>query len=120
MAGGRRQSRPKTQGKGCLKYNAAHMTSGGRPSKRSDAEVRAATTLFEAIVEIAEDAIVAVDSSQHIVLYNRGAEETFGYVQREVIGKPLTLLLPRWSSSSNSSAVMGQRHEVRGRRKDGR
>src|SRR5436853_217876 len=106
------------------------MTTSGRPSNRSEpdadppgesgAEVRAATTLFEAIVQIAEDAIIAVDSNQCIIVYNCGAEETFGYVQGEVIGKPLTLLLPQWSLSSKSSAVMGQRQEVRGRRKDGR
>ena len=75
------------------------MTSSGRalqdsqqpacaPSE-SQLEVRASKALFEGIVEIAEDAIIAVDSRQCIILYNRGAEKTFGYVQPEVINRPM-------------------------------
>ena len=36
----------------------------------SQGEVRASKALFEGIVEIAEDAIIAVDSNQCIILYN--------------------------------------------------
>lgn len=65
----------------------------------------------EGILEIAEEAVISVDPNQCIVLYNRGAEKTFGYVQAEVIGKPLDLLLPQWFA--NLSRAMGQRREVR-------
>ncbi|MDY7014847.1 MAG: PAS domain S-box protein, partial [Cyanobacteriota bacterium] len=49
---------------------------------------------FARIVEIADDAIIAVDESQRIALFNRGAEKIFGWRDREILGQPLDRLLP--------------------------
>ena len=84
-----------------------------------------------AIVEIAADAVISVDSRQRITLFNRGAEEIFGYEADAVLGQPLDLLLPssivsrhrqhleQFGASRVEARRMGQRAEVRGRRADG-
>jgi PAS domain S-box-containing protein len=83
------------------------------------------------LVDLAEDAILSVDEDQRIVLFNRGAERTFGYLADEVIGKPLDLLIPvrfldvhhkhmaAFAASAVDARVMGERRPVHGRRKDG-
>jgi PAS domain S-box-containing protein len=40
------------------------------------------------------DAIWAVDDQEQIVAWNRGAEEMFGYASDEIVGQPVTRLIP--------------------------
>ena len=46
------------------------------------------------LIDAAMDAIVSADENRNIVIFNRGAEQMFGYLAAEVIGKPLDLLVP--------------------------
>jgi len=99
--------------------------------KRAEEAAGAAKARFEGILDIAQDAIISVDSHQRIILFNQGAEKVFGYGQAEVIGKPLEILLPQrfahshrgdieeFAKTSEVSRSMAQRREVFGRRKDG-
>jgi PAS domain S-box-containing protein len=47
-----------------------------------------------AVVESSDDAIVTKDLNGIITSWNRGAEQIFGYKAEEVIGKPVTILIP--------------------------
>ncbi|MDY7012552.1 MAG: ATP-binding protein, partial [Cyanobacteriota bacterium] len=86
---------------------------------------------FARIVEIADDAIIAIDETQRITLFNRGAEKIFGWRDREILGQPLDRLLPDrfidlhrqhvtgFACSDYPVRRMGERREIWGRRKNG-
>ena len=86
---------------------------------------------FSEIVNIASDAIISVDKDQRIHLFNKGAEEIFGYAAQEMLGKPLDILLPErfrdahrghvgeFAGAPEASRLMSARGKLMGRRKDG-
>ncbi|HKZ69925.1 MAG TPA: PAS domain S-box protein, partial [Anaerolineales bacterium] len=88
-------------------------------------------SLFANIAAVTTDAFIVVDADQRIRFFNSGAEKTFGYRAEEMMGQPLEVLLPErfaethriyfrgFAASPESSRMMGSRHEIRGRRRDG-
>jgi PAS domain S-box-containing protein len=80
-----------------------------------------------AIVEFSDDAIISKDLNGIIATWNSGAERLFGYEAEEVIGKPITILIPQERRGEEPSILgrikRGERVEqydtVR-RRKDGK
>jgi two-component system, NtrC family, sensor kinase len=99
--------------------------------KQAEAELRASQARLAGVLDIAEDAIISVDESQQIRLFNQGAEKIFGYAADEVLGQPLDMLLPErarqvhrqhvqlFGASGQVARRMGERREIFGRRKDG-
>ncbi|MEO7521681.1 MAG: PAS domain-containing sensor histidine kinase, partial [Gemmatimonas sp.] len=83
------------------------------------------------MVAISADAIIAVDSAQTIVLFNAGAEQTFGYSAAEAIGLSLNELLPerfrhvhrdhlrRFGAAHEPARRMGERRQISGLRRNG-
>src|SRR4051794_968252 len=49
---------------------------------------------YEAVVEFAEDAVVATDLDDAILTWNRGAERLFGYSAEETLGESIAVLQP--------------------------
>lgn len=105
----------------------------GTPAKiaRLQEELRLANAKFAGVVGIAADAIIAIDDAQRIVLFNHGAEQIFGYAPNEIIGQPLTVLLPEgvrgahtahvldFEASAVNARHMGARRTIQGRRRSG-
>lgn len=92
-------------------------------------DLRASEAKFAGILDIAADAIITVDAAQRIVHFNQGAEHIFGYEHREVIGRPLEMLIPsryrlahdghmqRFAAGTEAARRMGQRREIFGLRR---
>jgi len=62
--------------------------------KRSEDAIRASEALRRTILDSTLDAILALDATDRIILFNQAAEKLFGYSAHEVLGQPVTLLVP--------------------------
>jgi protein-histidine pros-kinase len=85
---------------------------------------------FRSTMQSAYDAIIVVDGKGNIILWNNGAKNIFGYSEEEVMGKPLTTMMPEkyrlahtnmleMVTSNGKSRLIGQILELYGLRKDG-
>jgi PAS domain S-box-containing protein len=130
---------------GYLLYQFARLRANARDLRRANADLqremgerqqavaalRASEERFRAITESANDAIISADSTGHIVSWNARAEAIFGYTAEEILGAPLTRLMParyhaahaqgftRWAATG-AARLVGTTVEFTGVRKDGR
>ncbi len=84
-----------------------------------------------AIVDIAADAIIALDNDFRIVRFNRGAEQIFGWTETEMLGQALDRLLPMgaraihrghvrtFAEGPSDARPMATRAEIAGLRRSG-
>lgn len=59
----------------------------------SEKTTKEAMSNYQALVDAAPDALIAVDEVGRILMWNRAAEEIFGYTENEVIEKDLSTLI---------------------------
>jgi PAS domain S-box-containing protein len=86
---------------------------------------------LRSILDSAMDAIITVDDTQHVVLFNKAAEQVFGCPRAEAIGAPLSWFMPerfraghadhvrRFGETGSSSRRMGAQRIVMGLRRNG-
>lgn len=77
---------------------------------------------FRAIIMLAKDAIIASDSSGKIVFWNQAAVDTFGYSQKEALGKFVNdLVFPAWNKEEKTGAapLLGKTLEITAVKKNG-
>ena len=108
-------------------------SSGGEPddSAFKDPALLSSDDPLARILDLADDAIISVDERHRIILFNQGAEKIFGYKAGEVNGQSLDVLLPEQLTEAHKRHIaefaaspvparrMGERREIRGRRKNG-
>jgi PAS domain S-box-containing protein len=83
------------------------------------------------IADTASDAIITIDEQSTILFINRAAQKIFGYTRAELIGQPMTILMPEYLRHLHRAGLerylsIGERHiswdavELPGLHKDGR
>ncbi|HEX2842533.1 hybrid sensor histidine kinase/response regulator [Hyphomicrobium sp.] len=107
------------------------MAEDKSPKFNTDAPYTLSESQISAILTIAADAIIALDETFRITLFNDGAAAIFGYAPAEILGHPLDILIPErmrtnhhhhvaeFSASPVAARKMGERQEIFARRKDG-
>jgi len=102
------------------------MNGGARPLAIDD-DTHIAERFLASIVESSDDAIITKDLNGIITSWNRGAERIFGYQADEVLGKPISILIPEDRENEEPTILKrlrnGERidhYETIRRRKDGR
>ncbi len=94
------------------------------------AQVRTGEEFHRVVVETASDAVVSIDHRGEILLANHATTATFGYEPAELIGQPLTMLMPEYLRDLHQAGLKryqetGHRHmnwqsaELIGLRKNG-
>jgi PAS domain S-box-containing protein len=98
--------------------------------KRAEQELQVSEEKHRVIVEAASDAVISMDESGGILLANPATARIFGYDPVELIGKPLTVLMPEFMRKLHEAGfrrylATGERHlnwqgaEVTALRKNG-
>ncbi len=99
--------------------------------RRAEQGIRDSDSRLRCILDTVVDAIVTIDERGLVQSFNRAAEQTFGYMADEVIGRSVNLLMPAPYRAEHDgyighylqtgeSRVIGRVRELVGQRKDGR
>ena len=101
-----------------------------RQQRDAEAGQRGAEARFRAIMETATDAVVAADDDGTISYLNPAAEKMFGYAASELVGAPISRLMPERFRTlheaglarytrTGEARIVGRTVEFSGLRKDG-
>ena len=99
--------------------------------KRADAALRDSELRLRSVTDAVHDAVISADEAGLIAYWSPGARRIFGYEEDEVLGQPLTVLMPesyrprhevgfRRYLDGGEPRVMGTTVELDGRDRDGR
>ncbi|WP_447975310.1 PAS domain S-box protein [Nitrospira sp. Kam-Ns4a] len=99
--------------------------------KRVEEALRESEERYRIVAETAAEGIITIDQRSTIVFVNRATEQIFGYTAEEMLGQPLTRLMPEAVRDVHRAAIReylatGQKHRpweavrLPGRHKSGR
>src|SRR5579862_9964255 len=83
--------------------------------EREESALRYSEENYRLVVETAPDAVISIDEGGAILFANPAAVRIFGYDPTELIGKPLTVLMPEFLRKLHDNGfsrylATGQRH----------
>jgi PAS domain S-box-containing protein len=99
--------------------------------RRAEAKLLESEERFRALAETAADVIVTIDAESQMLFINPAAEKVFGYRPEELVGQPLSVLMPEHLRRPHRTGLAryvetGRRHvnwggvELPGLHRDGR
>ena len=101
-----------------VSYNASHILSEDgtvaglvigfqdfTAQKEAEEGIRRGSEWFKSIIENTQDAVIAVNAQNRIVLFNPAAERIFGYTRDEVEGKRVDMLMADLYSNEHENFI---------------
>ncbi len=93
-------------------------------------EIKRGKEYTEKLIETAQDAIICIDEKGIINVWNKSAEKIFGYSEDEIIGQPVTTIIPerykkrhqeglKRFSKTGEAKIIGKTLEIFGKTKGG-
>ena len=108
VAGERKWVREKAR----LEFDAQGQLTGGfgttlniTAQKQAERDLAQSRARFESVVESAMDAIIAIDASQRIVLFNSAAEAMFHCTPKMALGQPIDRFIPERFRSAHAAHI---------------
>jgi PAS domain S-box-containing protein len=113
-----------------LRNQAARLEEQAVELESANQELAQATARLRSVVDSALDAIVTINGEGHIIDWNRGSEQIFGWTAAEAVGKELAELIipPRYREAhrrgiaryleTGEQRILNRRIEITGLRRD--
>jgi len=110
-------------------HSAANLLASTIVHKKADDTLKASEEKYRKLIETAQDAIVC-DENDKITIWNKSAEKIFGFSKNEIIGKPVSTIIPeryiekhqqgvKRFLKSGKTGIMDKIVEFSGKTKDG-
>jgi PAS domain S-box-containing protein len=98
-----------------LDQRARHLESVITERQRVEEALRESEEKYRHIINAAADAIISLDERGLVCEFNGAAEQMFGFTKAEMLGKPLTPIMPPYLRDSHTVGLQrylttGQRH----------
>ena len=74
-------------------HSAANLLASALARKKAEDTRKASEEKYSKLIETAQDAIIC-DENGKITIWNKSAEKIFGYSKKEIIGKPVSTIIP--------------------------
>lgn len=98
--------------------------------KKIEEKLKASELKYRSLTQSAKDAIISADDKGKIISWNNAAFKIFGYNEKEVLNKPLTILMPdiykdahrkgiERVRTTGKTKIVGKTVDLSGLRKDG-